>query len=102
MTLQFLTQLLLSTQLMLICPVQAFTSNTSESLLLAKIEKYIRSSSYLIDEAQAMQNDNAKYRFKYNLLRQDLSEIANSINRYLNQNKRSQTPRIIEPLVKEY
>ena len=95
-----LTQLLFFTQLTLTYPVQASTSN--DSLPLKKIAQYIRNSTYLIDEAQALQSVDARYRFKYHLLRQDLSEIAGSINRYLSQDKRNQTPRTIAPLIKAY
>jgi RAQPRD family integrative conjugative element protein len=98
--LSLLTHLCLLTQLTLVYPTQASTSN--DSLPLKKIEHYIRNSTYLIDEAQALQNNDARYRFKYPLLRQDLSEIANSINRYLTQDKRSQAPRLVTPLVKAY
>ena len=80
-TLSLLTHLFLLTQLTLAYPVQASASN--DALPLKKIEHYIRNSAYLIDEAQALQSNDARYRFKYPLLRQDLSEIANSINRYL-------------------
>lgn len=100
--LSLFTQLFLLTQLTLIYPVQAWVSNPSESLLLKKTAQYIHNSTYLIDEAQALQNVDARYRFKYHLLRQDLSEIAGSINRYLNQDKRNQTPRTIAPLIKAY
>jgi len=95
-----LTHLFLLTQLTLAYPVQASASN--DSLPLKKIEQYIRNSAYLIDEAQALQSNDARYRFKYHLLRQDISEIANSINRYLTQDKRSQAPRLVIPLVKAY
>jgi RAQPRD family integrative conjugative element protein len=98
--LSLLTHLFLLTQLTLAYPVQASASN--DSLPLKKIEQYIRNSAYLIDEAQALQSNDARYRFKYHLLRQDLSEIAESINRYLTQDKRSQAPRLVTPLVKAY
>lgn len=95
-----LTPLFLLIQLTLAYPVQASTSNDSPHL--KKIEQYIRNSAYLIDETQALQSDDARCRFKYHLLRQDLSEIASSINRYLTQDKRSQAPRLVIPLVKAY
>jgi RAQPRD family integrative conjugative element protein len=99
-TVSLLTHLFLLTQLTLVYPAQASTSN--DSLPLKKIEHYIRNSAYLIDEAQALQSNDARYRFKYRLLRQDLSEVAGSINRYLTQDKRSQAPRLVTPLVKAY
>jgi RAQPRD family integrative conjugative element protein len=95
-----LTLLLLS--LMIAYPTQATATNSTNNLLLERIEQYLRDTSYLIDEAEALQRDDARYRFRYDVLRQDLSEMSNSINRFITQNKRSQMPRIISPLVKEY
>lgn len=77
-------------------------SQSDELLLLKKLEQYIRSSSYLIDEAQAMQRNDARYKFEYLLLKQDLSDIADGIKKFIRQDKRSQAPRKIRPLIKEY
>jgi RAQPRD family integrative conjugative element protein len=88
---------------MIVCPSKAVNvANVTNNLSLEGIEQYLRSTSYLIDEAEALQRDDARYRFRYDVLRQDLSEIANSINRFIMQNKRSQMPRSFSPLVKEY
>lgn len=73
-----------------------------EMLKLKKLEQHIRDSVYLINDAQALQSDDARYKFNYEALRQDLSNIVQAINRSINQNKRSQMPRVIEPLILEY
>ncbi len=86
-------------------PKFAFAQNFSQAnelLLLSKLEQYIRDSSHLINKAQAMQRDDARYKFRYESLRQDLSEIAESIRRHIVRNQHDQTPRAILPLVKDY
>lgn len=83
-------------------PVSASPSNANELLALKKIETYITNATHLIDEAEAMQTDGERYRFHYYSLRKDLTDVAESVRRFINQNKKSQTPRNITPLVKEY
>lgn len=82
-------------------PVKNYT-NVSELAALKKLEQYIRGSAYLIENAQALSNPDARYKFNYDILIQDLSEIASAIDRSINQDKRSQKPRALKPLVAEY
>ncbi|CAB5506085.1 hypothetical protein AZO1586R_2029 [Bathymodiolus azoricus thioautotrophic gill symbiont] len=83
-------------------PVSASPSNANELLALKKIETYITNTTHLIDEAEAMQTNAERYKFRYYALRQDLTDIAKSVRRFINQNKKSQVPRNITPLIKEY
>ena len=73
----------------------------AEKKQLAKIEKYIRNTTHLIDRAKALQNDNARYKFIYSRLRADLDDITSAIYRHIKENNR-QTPRNITPLKLAY
>ncbi|SFV87063.1 hypothetical protein MNB_SUP05-SYMBIONT-4-653 [hydrothermal vent metagenome] len=77
-------------------------SNVNELLALKKIEQYIGNTSHLINNAEPMQTDGARYKFDYPALRQDLTAITESINRFINKNQKNQTPRTIAPLIMEY
>lgn len=77
-------------------------TGSDENLVLTQLENYINNTSMLINKAKALQNPNERYQFNYQALTQDLKEIANSVNRFVNQNKSSQTPRVITPLTKRY
>ena len=77
-------------------------TSSDENLVLTQLESYIKNTSTLINKAKALQDPNERYQFNYQALIQDLKEIANSINRFVNQNKSSQTPRVITPLTKRY
>ncbi|CAC9649532.1 RAQPRD family integrative conjugative element protein [bacterium endosymbiont of Bathymodiolus sp. 5 South] len=83
-------------------PVLASPSNANELLALKKIETYITNATHLIDEAEAMQTDGERYKFHYYALRKDLTDIAESVSRFIDHDKKSHTPRSITPLVKEY
>ena len=77
-------------------------TNNSENKTLTEVESYIRNTTSLIDKSQALQISNERYQFNYEALKQDVLEIANSIQRFKNHNKSSQTPRFISPLTKRY
>jgi hypothetical protein len=49
-------------------------SNANELLALKKIETYITNTTHLIDEAEAMQTNAERYKFRYYALRQDLTD----------------------------
>ncbi|SFV89203.1 hypothetical protein MNB_SUP05-SYMBIONT-5-361 [hydrothermal vent metagenome] len=82
--------------------VFASNFNANELQALKKVEQYIRSTAPLIEKAKGMQIVDSRYKFGYDALRQDLAEVSNSIQRFINQNKRSQAPRVIKALIKEY
>lgn len=97
------TIIFIASSLMVISPnALASNFNTNELSALKKVEQHIRSTAFLIEEAEGMQIVDSRYKFDYNALRQDLAEVSNSIQRFINQNKRSQAPRSIKALVKEY
>lgn len=73
-------------------------NNTDELSTLEQARKYLLKTNYLINRAEVLVSDNARYRFKYDVLRQDLKDISNSIERYIVRDKGDQTPRHYEPL----
>ncbi len=83
-------------------PAIGSASNANELLALKKLEQYIINTYHLIDNAESMQADGARYKFDYPELRQDLTYVTASINRFINHNQKSQTPRTIVPLITEY
>jgi RAQPRD family integrative conjugative element protein len=77
-------------------------THSKENVALLKLENYLRNSHSIIQQAQALQNKDARYIMNYQELKRDISDIANSINDYVNRDTQDQNPRYFRPLTKRY
>jgi RAQPRD family integrative conjugative element protein len=77
-------------------------NNANELLALKKLEKYLRNSSAIIREAKSLSQKNSRYKFNYQAITRDISDISIAINSYINQDLNNQTPRSFRPLSKRY
>jgi RAQPRD family integrative conjugative element protein len=77
-------------------------NNSTEHKALTQLESYLRNSNNIIKRSMAVRNKDSRYKFNYRAVTSDIAEIANSINRFVNQDKFNQAPRAFEPLSKRY